>query len=362
MFRTINISSVRRLFTFVLLASTLQAQEVFRIKPQRPIEELRRAALAAQPPQESGKRKPELVELTSLDATIKLDIRYATENNFLSTPVYEQARAFLQKPAAKALVKAHQWLKKRGYGLLIHDAYRPWYVSKIFWEATPPDQREFVADPASGSRHNRGAAVDLTLYDLKTGQAVEMPSLYDEFSPRAYPTYTGGTAEQRRLRDLVREAMEKHGFKVIENEWWHFDYKDWKKYPILNVRLDHAKFSGARGDIYYISDWMRSYSGRIYDLTKAGAAKAVKFPRTIHAPDPEYSDSARKKKVQGTVVMSVLVGPDGLIHLVRIERGRGYGLDENAAEAAKHFRFEPAMVDGQPVAVLITIEMNFRLY
>jgi D-alanyl-D-alanine dipeptidase len=353
---------VRKLFTLALLASTLYAQEVFRITPQRPIEQLRREALAAQPPQETGKRKPELVELTTLDPTIKLDIRYATANNFLSTPVYEQARAFLQEPAAKALVKAHRWLKKRGYGLLIHDAYRPWYVTKIFWEATPPDQREFVADPATGSRHNRGAAVDLTLYDVKTGEAVEMPSLYDEFSPRAYPTYAGGTAEQRRLRDLLREAMEKHGFKVIENEWWHFDYKEWREYPILNVALQHAKCRGAKGVVYYISEWLRGYSGPIFELTKPNDEDPVVAPRITNLVDPEYSDEAREKKTQGTVVMSILVGTDGAVHLVRIECGPGRGLDENAAEALRSSRFQPGTRHGHPVPVLTHVETSFRLY
>jgi D-alanyl-D-alanine dipeptidase len=210
----------------------------FRIRPQRPVEELRQEALAAKPPEESGKLKPDLVELTKLDPTIKLDIRYATTDNFLSTPVYTQARAFLQRPAAESLVRAHRWLKQFGYGLLIHDGYRPWYVTKIFWEATPEPQRIFVADPAQGSRHNRGCAVDLTLYDLKTGKAVGMPSVYDEMSIRAYPNYPGGTSLARWQRDLLREAMEREGFEVYEFEWWHFDYKDFAKYPIGNLRFE----------------------------------------------------------------------------------------------------------------------------
>src|SRR5215471_1009476 len=155
------------------------ADKVFRIHPLRPVEELRKEALAAHPPRETGRfRKPELVELTTLDPTIKLDIRYATDRNFLSTPMYSQARAFLQRPAAEALLRAHQALKAKGYGLLIHDAYRPWYVTRMFWDATPQVKKIFVADPKDGSRHNRGCAVDLTLYHLKTGKAVTMPSLY----------------------------------------------------------------------------------------------------------------------------------------------------------------------------------------
>lgn len=230
----------RALVVFVLATiSFAQQPQVFRITPVRPVEELRREALAAKPPVEaSGLRKPELVEIVSLDRTIRLDIRYAGSDNFLSTPVYEQARAFLQRPAAEALVRAHRELKKHGYGLLIHDAYRPWYVTKMFWDATPADKHDFVADPATGSRHNRGCAVDLTLYELKSGKPVEMPSLYDEMSERSYPNYQGGTAKQRRLRELLRSSMEKQGFTVYEFEWWHFDYKDYAKYPILNIRFE----------------------------------------------------------------------------------------------------------------------------
>ena len=185
------------------------------------------------PPVESGEFLPsDLVEVSTLDHTIKLDIRYATTDNFLSTAVYTQARAFLQLPAAEALVRAHRALREQGYGLLIHDAYRPWAVTWVFWEATPPDKRDYVADPRRGSRHNRGCAVDLTLYDLKTGTAVTMPSLYDEMSERAWPDYSGGPAAARRLRELLRDAMDREGFMVYEYEWWHYDYKDWRRYRI----------------------------------------------------------------------------------------------------------------------------------
>jgi len=203
------------------------------------MENLRKLALASSPPVEKGEfRKPDLVELVSLDSAIHLDIRYATSNDFLGTPVYSQARAFLQRPAAEALLRIQQKLKPLGYGLLIHDAYRPWYVTKIFWDATPPEGKIFVADPAEGSRHNRGCAVDLTLYDLATGKPIEMPGTYDEMSPRSFPNYPGGTSLQRWHRDLLRRAMESEDFTVYESEWWHFDYKDWKEYPLLNVPFE----------------------------------------------------------------------------------------------------------------------------
>src|SRR5882672_7714449 len=185
------------------------------------------------PPKESGKfRQTDLVEITGLDPTIRLDIRYATTNNFLHRPVYAQAKAFLQRPAAEALARAQRALKARGYGLVVFDGYRPWSVTKIFWDSASAEERriEFVANPRKGSRHNRGCAVDLSLVDLGTGAEVKMPSGYDEFSERAFPTYQGGTPESRALRDLLREVMEAEGFTVYTAEWWHFDYKDWKQY------------------------------------------------------------------------------------------------------------------------------------
>ncbi|MBI3652579.1 MAG: serine hydrolase [Acidobacteria bacterium] len=207
-----------------------------RVKPVRPVAELLKEALQAEPPKETGNfRKPELVELTKLDPTIKLDIRYATTNNLFGAVFYQEGRAFLQRPAAEAVVRAHRKLKAQGYGLMIHDGYRPWYVTKVFWEATPEDKKIFVANPATGSRHNRGCAVDLTLYDLTTGKAVEMVSTYDETTDRAYPDYPGGTSLQRWHRRLLRDAMEAEGFTVYEAEWWHFDYQDWRSYTIGNV-------------------------------------------------------------------------------------------------------------------------------
>ena len=227
------------LFCATLIPAQEPQQQSFHIQPLRPVEELRAEALKAQPPVETGEfRRPDLVELVKLDPSIKLDIRYASTNNFMSAVMYSQARAFLQRPAAEALVRANAKLKPQGYGLIIHDGYRPWYVTKMFWDATPPDKHMFVADPSEGSRHNRGCAVDLSLYDRKTGREVVMPSGYDEMSERAFADYPGGTPEERRLRGILRAAMESEGFKVYPQEWWHFDYQDWKLYPILNVPFE----------------------------------------------------------------------------------------------------------------------------
>src|SRR5215203_2383777 len=216
-----------------------------KVKPLRAVPVLLKEALAAQPPQETGDFLPaDLVELTTLDLTIKLDIRYATTNNLFGTVFYSQPRAFLQRPAAEALVRVGRKLKQSGYGLLVHDGYRPWYVTKVFWDATPEDKKIFVADPSKGSRHNRGAAIDLTLYDLKTGKPIEMVSTYDETTDRSYPNYPGGTSLQRWHRELLRAAMEAEGFTVYEAEWWHFDYKNWQRYRIGNEKFEmisHAK-------------------------------------------------------------------------------------------------------------------------
>ncbi|MEK7402588.1 MAG: M15 family metallopeptidase [Gemmatimonadota bacterium] len=210
-----------------------------KVTPVRPIDEIRREALAATPPAESGSFRPtDLVDVTTLDSTIRLEIRYATENNFLGTKMYDEARAFMQRDAAKALVRANKNAKRVGLGLLIHDAYRPWYVTKIFWDATPEEKKWLVANPATGSRHNRGIAVDITLYDLETKQVVEMPSTYDESTERAFSTYLGGTALQRHHRALLRRLLEHEGFAVNPKEWWHFDYMDRKRYAIGNIAFE----------------------------------------------------------------------------------------------------------------------------
>jgi len=213
--------------------------DFFHIVPVRPVEVLRKEALGDKPPVETGSfRKPELVELNVLDPTIKLDIRYATNRNFLGSPMYTEARAYMQRPAAEAVVRVSQKLHGLGYGLIIHDSYRPWYVTKMFWDGTPVVDHGFVANPAKGSKHNRGCAVDLSLYSLKTGEEIRMTGGYDEMSDRSHPYYPGGTARERWHRDLLRTAMGAEGFTVDPGEWWHFDYKDWASYPILNLTFE----------------------------------------------------------------------------------------------------------------------------
>jgi CubicO group peptidase (beta-lactamase class C family)/D-alanyl-D-alanine dipeptidase len=210
----------------------------FRITPTGDVAALRAAAMRATPPsQPDGLRPFDLVDLTTLDPTLKFDVRYATTNNFLGTKVYERAIAKLQRPAADALLRVHRSLAAAGLGLCVFDAYRPWFVTKVFADATPASMQHFVADPSQGSRHNRGCAVDLTLYDRATGEVLAMPSGFDEFTERAYPDYPGGTSRQRHFREVLRRAMEAEGFTVYEHEWWHFDFRDWRHYGIGNEPL-----------------------------------------------------------------------------------------------------------------------------
>jgi len=197
---------------------------------------------ASKPPYEKGGFKTsELVELVKLNSSIHLDIRYATKNNFTGRIVYKEARAFLQKPAAEALVKVNEDFRTLGYGLLIFDGYRPWSVTKLFWDLTPDENKIFVANPKEGSRHNRGCAIDLTLFELDSGDEVQMTSQYDEMNERSYINFAGGTLEQRKMRDLLINIMSKNGFKPYEYEWWHFDYQGWEEYRIQNIQFSEIK-------------------------------------------------------------------------------------------------------------------------
>lgn len=175
---------------------------------------------------------PDLVDLPTFDPRLRLDIRYATSNNFMHRILYPVARAMAQRPAAEALKRVQDRAEAAGYGLLIHDAYRPWRITKMMWDETAPAQREFVANPATGSRHNRGCAIDLTLH--QGGVAVPMPSPYDDFTEKAYRSYAGGTAEQNANRARLEEWMVAEGFLPLANEWWHFDWRDWQQYPIMD--------------------------------------------------------------------------------------------------------------------------------
>jgi zinc D-Ala-D-Ala dipeptidase len=185
----------------------------------------------------SGAGEPQrLVELIRLDPTIKLDLRYATANNFTGRVLYDEGRAFLAPAAAKALVRANGRARADGFGLTIFDAYRPWRVTKKLWDATPRGpKKNYVANPKKGSKHNRGCAVDLSLHDLKTGALVAMPSGFDDFSEKAHRDYMGAGEAANTNRARLQRYLEAEGFVGLSNEWWHFDFTGWQNYPVLDI-------------------------------------------------------------------------------------------------------------------------------
>ncbi|WEQ52833.1 M15 family metallopeptidase [Komagataeibacter oboediens] len=220
-------------------ADTRPDGDTFRVPLQHAPEVLLAQARAVRMPVFAPSRRvSDLVDITQVDPAIALDIRYATARNFLGFPIYPAARAFLQRPAALALSHARGLAARHGYGLLVYDAYRPWHVSYLFRQAVPEALYEFVGDPAVGSRHNRGCAVDLTLWNLATRQVVSMPSGFDEMTPRAHVAYAGGDAGTRARRDLLARIMAASGFLPLAEEWWHFDYVDWQDYPVMDLPFD----------------------------------------------------------------------------------------------------------------------------
>ncbi|HVT43995.1 MAG TPA: M15 family metallopeptidase [Thermoanaerobaculia bacterium] len=174
-----------------------------------------------------------MIDLARHAPSIRLDIRYASENNFMGKVLYPEARAFLRLPAADAIRAIQQELSAEGIGLKIFDAYRPYHVTEMMWE--PYKDPNYVADPAKGSRHNRGAAVDVTLVRLDSGEELAMPTAYDDFTPRAAHAFTDLPAEVLENRARLRAVMEKHGFEALESEWWHYDYTGWRRFELMDL-------------------------------------------------------------------------------------------------------------------------------
>ncbi len=224
---------IERIFTRRQIATGLVVLPLATCKPPRPDKDV---PFVRKPLKLADSEPGQLVELSKLDPTIRLDMRYATANNFTGRILYDQPRAFMARVAAEALVRAHAAAKIDGYGLTIFDAYRPWRVTKALWDATPPGpQRNYVANPKRGSRHNRGCATDLTLHRLANGQQVEMPSGFDDFSAKAHRKYADDSALARKHAKLLEIYMEAAGFIGLSNEWWHFDFKDWADFPVLDI-------------------------------------------------------------------------------------------------------------------------------
>ena len=201
------------------------SDDTFYIIPIKEISELREISKNSNPPiLDSLDSHKKLVDLKKLDDEFQLDIRYASTNNFMRSKFYKNERAFFNMSAADRLIEAKNDLKELGYGIIIYDAYRPWFVTKMFWEGTPENLKHFVANPENGSSHNKGCAIDIGLYDIETGKSIVMISGYDEFTERAYPNYMGGSKKQRDIRDMLIQVMERNDFTVYEYEWWHFNY------------------------------------------------------------------------------------------------------------------------------------------
>lgn len=174
-----------------------------------------------------------LVEIKNYIPNINLDIKYATADNFSGQAVYEQARAFARLPVVLALVGVQAELNKMGLGLKIYDAYRPYSVTVKFFEVAK--DKDFVASPKTGSRHNRACAVDVTLINLRTGKELKMPTPYDSFAPEAAANFKSIRKKRRNNRAILIEVMSKYQFKVLENEWWHFDFNGWKAYDLMDI-------------------------------------------------------------------------------------------------------------------------------
>ena len=178
----------------------------------------------------------ELIEIKKAIPSIVLDIRYATKNNFMQQVMYKQAKAFARKPVVEHLKKIQAILNRQGYGLKIFDAYRPYAITVAFYQKA--SDKNFVANPAKGSKHNRGCAVDLTIIDLKTGKDVPMPTPYDSFAPEAAPHFENLPAAIIKNRDFLIATMQANGFKVIYNEWWHFDFDGWQDYDLMDIPFE----------------------------------------------------------------------------------------------------------------------------
>ena len=180
-----------------------------------------------------------LVEIKKYIPDIVLDIRYATTNNFTHHQMYKEAKAFARLPVVLALKEAQADLKKKGLGIKIYDAYRPYAITVKFYEVA--HDTNFVANPRKGSKHNRGCAIDMGLIDLKTGKELDMPTGFDSFNKRAASNYADLPKVELDNRTIIKNAMEAHGFKEIPSEWWHFDFNGWSKYPLLDIPFTEIK-------------------------------------------------------------------------------------------------------------------------
>jgi D-alanyl-D-alanine dipeptidase len=177
-----------------------------------------------------------LTNLEIVVPSLKKDIKYATVDNVTGKVLYASPRVFLRYPAAIALKKIADELALNGIGIVVYDAYRPYSITKKIWDAVRDEN--YAASPKTGSRHNRGCAIDLGLYDLKTGKLLLMPTVFDDFTVKAHHDFVDIPLEIRVNRALLRTVMEKHGFVALETEWWHYDFSGWQNFPLMDIEFE----------------------------------------------------------------------------------------------------------------------------
>ncbi|MEN8122308.1 MAG: M15 family metallopeptidase [Bacteroidota bacterium] len=236
--KTVNIINTNILFSLVLLVVSCGVQQktankydlyvVSNIKSYN--------KLATENPDK------EFVDIEKHIPGINLDIRYATKNNFTGQQIYESPKAYIRKPVADALLIIQDELNNKGLAIKIYDAYRPYSATVKFYEVYP--DKNFVASPKTGSVHNRGCAVDLSLINIKTGKELEMPTLFDDFTEKASHSYMDLPAKAIENRKLLKDIMTKYGFIIYEAEWWHYSYKDWKEFEIMDISFEELKQKG----------------------------------------------------------------------------------------------------------------------
>jgi zinc D-Ala-D-Ala dipeptidase len=183
--------------------------------------------------------RKELIDLEKFIPHLVLDIRYATTNNFTGEKIYDQAKAYARLPVAESLKRAQEEFGRHGFGIKVFDAYRPYAATVKFYEVYR--DTTFVASPYAGSRHNRGCAIDMTLIDLATGEELKMPTGYDAFVREARPTYPVKDEIVKKNRDLLISIMDKYGFRVNGSEWWHFDFRGYHMYEVLDIAFEELE-------------------------------------------------------------------------------------------------------------------------
>jgi D-alanyl-D-alanine dipeptidase len=176
-----------------------------------------------------------LVNLENMDSSMLIDLRYATSDNFTDTVLYPISICLLREETAQKLIKAEARFEALGYRIKIWDAYRPLSVQQIMYDAT--EDKAYIANPENGSRHNRGAAVDITLVDAEDNE-LEMPSGFDDFSINAHRDNPDMPETAKKNMDVLTSVMTECGFTSINSEWWHFDDSDWQSYPVLDIHLE----------------------------------------------------------------------------------------------------------------------------